>query len=592
MADVEIMKEIFKTIDIITDQKIYLTQYLYTEDCVVVQLPLDNFTYKILHEGKEFEAISPFGIKYNLNQTVVVLFTDYSLITKKIILFGSNQESISFFKNVSSPNPTEPAHLATKAYVDSVITDTGSVIVGTGLTINSGVLSLDAVANSNTGTLRLINVDNYGRVSGYLNATASDISPLLPQPLSTASSPTFNRITITTTPSLSTDAATKAYVDGAAANISAGTGLTKSGNIISIDNTGVAAGTYKSVTVNLQGQVTSGSNPTTLSGYGITDALNTSGGTMFGGITFSGTSIITNGGTLGLGTNSPDSQARLHVNGNIRMGSTSLGVEEDNSRYITSGGQLFIQSNDSTSSNDSFYGLLLSAGTDSTNTSSKVDIAGSRTNTNNRFIDLYTSNTRRFRLADGGNIGIGNITNPTYKLTVDGVVAPSTDNNRTLGAPGSRWSEVYAGNGSINTSDLNYKQDIEDLSIVETEIARQIKGLIKKYRFKDAVFSKGNDARIHVGIIAQELERLFIDNGLDPNRYGMFCSDIWYEKEVVEIVKRIVENSDKNSSEKHIEVEEEIRYLKISKTPEDGYVKRAQLGIRYDELLCFIISAI
>ncbi len=37
-------------------------------------------------------------------------------------------------------------------------------------------------------------------------------------------------------------------------------------------NSGVTAGTYRSVTVNAQGHVTGGSNPTTLSGYGITDA--------------------------------------------------------------------------------------------------------------------------------------------------------------------------------------------------------------------------------------------------------------------------------------------------------------------------------
>lgn len=38
-------------------------------------------------------------------------------------------------------------------------------------------------------------------------------------------------------------------------------------------SSGVTAGTYKSVTVNAQGHVTGGSNPTTLSGYGITDAV-------------------------------------------------------------------------------------------------------------------------------------------------------------------------------------------------------------------------------------------------------------------------------------------------------------------------------
>ena len=43
-------------------------------------------------------------------------------------------------------------------------------------------------------------------------------------------------------------------------------------NVYSHPASGVSAGTYKSVTVNAQGHVTAGSNPTTLSGYGITDA--------------------------------------------------------------------------------------------------------------------------------------------------------------------------------------------------------------------------------------------------------------------------------------------------------------------------------
>lgn len=42
--------------------------------------------------------------------------------------------------------------------------------------------------------------------------------------------------------------------------------------VYSHPNSGVTAGTYKSVTVNAQGHITAGSNPTTLAGYGITDA--------------------------------------------------------------------------------------------------------------------------------------------------------------------------------------------------------------------------------------------------------------------------------------------------------------------------------
>lgn len=39
-----------------------------------------------------------------------------------------------------------------------------------------------------------------------------------------------------------------------------------------LSNSGVTAGTYKSVSVDVKGRVTGGTNPTTLSGYGITDA--------------------------------------------------------------------------------------------------------------------------------------------------------------------------------------------------------------------------------------------------------------------------------------------------------------------------------
>lgn len=66
------------------------------------------------------------------------------------------------------------------------------------------------------------------------------------------------------------------HVDHSTVSISAGAGLTGGGAIttsqtISMPNVGTA-GTYKSVTTDAQGRVTAGTNPTTLAGYGITDA--------------------------------------------------------------------------------------------------------------------------------------------------------------------------------------------------------------------------------------------------------------------------------------------------------------------------------
>ena len=49
-------------------------------------------------------------------------------------------------------------------------------------------------------------------------------------------------------------------------------GIASGANAYTHPNSGVTAGTYKKVTVNAAGHVTSGENPTTLAGYGITDA--------------------------------------------------------------------------------------------------------------------------------------------------------------------------------------------------------------------------------------------------------------------------------------------------------------------------------
>ena len=86
--------------------------------------------------------------------------------------------------------------------------------------------------------------------------------------------------------------------------ISAGIGLTGGGNLsanrtLSLATTGVNAGTYTKVTVDTYGRVTVGDNPTTLAGYGITDAVTlTTAQTISGRKTFSQNIVFNNNGGI------------------------------------------------------------------------------------------------------------------------------------------------------------------------------------------------------------------------------------------------------------------------------------------------------
>jgi hypothetical protein len=98
---------------------------------------------------------------------------------------------------------------------------------------------------------------------------------------------TSGQIVVTTTSGVLTTAATisNTQVSGLGA-MATSSGITLTGDVTgsgtgsfaaTLSNSGVTAGTYRSVTVDAKGRVTAGTNPTTLAGYGITDAV-TSGG--------------------------------------------------------------------------------------------------------------------------------------------------------------------------------------------------------------------------------------------------------------------------------------------------------------------------
>ena len=122
-----------------------------------------------------------------------------------------------------------------------------------------------------------------------------------------------------------------------------------------------------------------------------------------------------------------------------------------------------------------------------------------------------------------------------------------------IGASSARFKDLYRSGSTISTSDRNMKQDERDLTEAETRVAQACKGLLKAFRFIDAVEVDGDDARIHFGIIAQDLQAAFEAEGLDATKYAMFRPSTFTDDEGNEQVR---------------------------------------LGVCYENLLAFIIAAI
>jgi hypothetical protein len=126
------------------------------------------------------------------------------------------------------------------------------------------------------------------------------------------------------------------------------------------------------------------------------------------------------------------------------------------------------------------------------------------------------------------------------------------DNAIDLGNSAVRFDDIFATNGTIQTSDQNEKQQIASLTSAEITAALAISKLFKTFKWNDKVEAKGDAARTHTGVIAQDVEAAMTDAGLDAGDYAFFISDTW--------------------------------------TDDDGN-SQTRKGIRYPELLSFVCAA-
>ena len=103
-------------------------------------------------------------------------------------------------------------------------------------------------------------------------------------------------------------------------------------------------------------------------------------------------------------------------------------------------------------------------------------------------------------------------------------IAPELSTNN-LGTSNHRWNNAYLTSNPNVSSDSRIKSFIDDIPDTVLDAWENIKW--RQFKMNDAIEEKGDDARLHTGLIAQEVNGAFSEKELDPTKYGLYCYDEW-----------------------------------------------------------------
>ena len=304
-----------------------------------------------------------------------------------------------------------------------------------------------------------------------------------------------NKITSLATPTASTDAANKSYVDSKLITYKAGTAISISDSTISHSNIG-AANTYgpgsnatlspgsafyvPQMTTNAQGHVSSAKN--------ITFTLDSS---------ILRTSNIANNLTTTSAGYALDARQGRSLNSSLNTHKSS---GDHDSRYVRKAG-------DNLSGNFKVTGNMTVDQSIYLNDTRYVIWSGGARIFENGAQQLY------FFASEQGEYAL-------HLGVHDGMWAlnPDVNGNLQLGSSNHRWGTVYATNGTISTSDRNMKNSIQRLD--DRYIQMFMKLLPVSFKFND-----GTSGRTHIGFIAQDVESAMQEAGLTDIEFAGVCRD-------------------------------------------------------------------
>lgn len=112
---------------------------------------------------------------------------------------------------------------------------------------------------------------------------------------------------------------------------------------------------------------------------------------------------------------------------------------------------------------------------------------------------------------------------------------PFADNTYNFGQASFRIKDAYFANAPTVSSDATLKTNPEAISDLSEMLSSDKDSILDAwgdisvvaYRWLDAVSMKGDSARWHFGVIAQQVRDVFQAHGIDGTRFGLLCYDEW-----------------------------------------------------------------
>nr|HDI2367671.1 tail fiber domain-containing protein [Klebsiella pneumoniae] len=134
---------------------------------------------------------------------------------------------------------------------------------------------------------------------------------------------------------------------------------------------------------------------------------------------------------------------------------------------------------------------------------------------------LVASSASGMTLEAGGN------------FSVVGNTFPAADGTYSLGTPSGRWSQVFASNSVIGTSDETHKTRPRADTPAETDAYYEIGQLPGVWQWLEKYMVEGDDARLHSGPTVQAAIAVMDKYGLDWREYSAFCYDEWEAQDAI-----------------------------------------------------------